>query len=137
LYGERQRKKQAPSFLDLHHFDKMADQAKKTWQEELKHPLVSYILTVGSGGAALWYTFRKGPYRAWHLARSSKGWQAPVHSVRNAEVDLVRYKLSSLSGESYVVVRGPKGVGKTCIVDSVLEERPGVLRFDIYPGTTA
>jgi hypothetical protein len=59
-----------------------------------------------------------------------------VRSVREAEVDVVRSKLSSLSGESYVVVRGPKGVGKTCIVDTVLEKRPGVLRLDVYPGTT-
>jgi hypothetical protein len=51
-------------------------------------------------------------------------------------VELVRNKLSSLSGESYVVVRGPKGAGKTCIVDSVLENRPGILRFDIPPATT-
>jgi hypothetical protein len=63
-------------------------------------------------------------------------WHTPVHSVRKAEVDLVRKKLSSLSGESYVVVRGPKGVGKTCILDSVFERRPGFLRLDIYPGTT-
>jgi hypothetical protein len=120
----------------------MAEQKEKTvqqkaWHEGLDHPLVPYIFTaLISGGAAIRYAFRKGPYRAWYLGRSSKSWHAPVHSVRKAEMDLVRNKLSSLSGESYVVVRGPKGVGKTCIVDSMLEKRPGVLRFEVDAGTT-
>jgi hypothetical protein len=98
---------------------------------------VQYGLAISTFGfAVLAYAKHKGPYRAFCLARASKAWQAPVHSVRKAQVELVRNKLSTLSGESFLVVRGPKGVGKTCIVDTVLETRPGVVRLDIYPGTS-
>lgn len=96
------------------------------------HPVVSSSLL--SLGVTTWYVFRRGPYQAWKLGRVSKKWSAPVHSVRLADVQMVGKKLSTLAGEKFVVVHGPKGVGKTCIVDTVLEKRPGVMRFDIPPG---
>ena len=100
------------------------------WTET--HPLAtSSLLSFGTG---VWYVLRRGPYRAWKLGRTSKKWSAPVRSVRSSDIQTVQRKISTLTGETFVVVRGPKGVGKTCIVDTVLEKRPGVLRFDIPPG---
>jgi hypothetical protein len=98
----------------------------------LENQLVS--AGVASLAGSMWYIFRKGPYQAVKLGIASKRWNAPIHSIRAADIEQLKNRLASLTGERYAVVRGPKGVGKTCIVDTMLEKRPGVLRFDVPAG---
>lgn len=103
--------------------------------------MANYVMgsSVVSGGVisvagSLWYIFRRGPYRAIKLGISSMRWKAPVHSIRAREIEQVKSKLAYSGIEDFVVVVGPKGVGKTCIVDTALEKRPGVLRLSVPSG---
>jgi hypothetical protein len=68
------------SLFEYFFFDKMADPLQDTLQEALQ-PLIPSIVTALALGGPIWYVFKKGPYRAWYLARSSKAWHAPVHSA--------------------------------------------------------
>ena len=46
----------------------------------------------------------------------------------------LRNTLSTISAHRYVVVKGPKGVGKTCAVETALQSTCGVVTVRIAPG---
>ena len=46
----------------------------------------------------------------------------------------MRTALSNANKDQYVVVAGPKGVGKTCIVETATEKTFGVVSIDVQPG---
>ena len=79
-----------------------------------------------------------GPGRAAVLALSS--WLRPLkgpHSARTNEVNFIKNKLARTSwDQEYLAVTGPKGVGKTCLIDTALTRTAGVVRVTVNPGTT-
>jgi hypothetical protein len=60
--------------------------------------------------------------------------RAKTVSQRTVEVEKMRTALSNANKDQYVVVAGPKGVGKTCIVETATERTFGVVSIDVQPG---
>ena len=78
---------------------------------------------------------RAGPGRALALALRSRLARAPSpQSARAADVLALRETLASISQGRYVVVHGPKGVGKTCVVETALQRTCGVVVIEVAPG---
>ena len=78
---------------------------------------------------------RAGPGRALALALRSRLARAPSpQSARAADVLALRETLASTSQGRYVVVRGPKGVGKSCVVETALQRTCGVVVVEVAPG---
>ena len=97
-------------------------------------------LFVGAAAGLALTGFRVGPMRAITLAYKSRFFGGPLFhkSVRKAEIDRLRTDLDSLDHhhEAYVLVKGDMGVGKSCLIDTVLHEKNGVVRIDILAGTS-
>lgn len=85
--------------------------------------------------AALGLAPRVGPMRAIVLALSTRFSPAKSVSQRN-EVRTLRNMLSNAQRDQYVVVSGPKGVGKSCMVDTSLEYKVGVVTVRVPAGTS-
>ena len=80
---------------------------------------------------------RVGPGRAFVLGLSSRIFlRAKTVSQRTVEVEKMRTALSNANRDQYVVVAGPKGVGKTCIVETATERTFGVMSVRV-PAATA
>ena len=78
---------------------------------------------------------RAGPGRALALALRSRFSRAPSpQSARAADVQALRETLASTSPGRYVVVQGPKGVGKSCVVETALQRTCGVVVVKVAPG---
>ena len=52
---------------------------------------------------------------------------ASPYSVRDEELKFVRSKLESFGRGRYAVVTEGKGLGKTCLIDSVLNQYGGIV----------
>ena len=79
---------------------------------------------------------RLGPGRAVVLALTSRFFlRADVASARVADVAALRAMLDTSRRNQYVVVAGPKGVGKTCVVASATEATCGVVTVRVPAGT--
>jgi hypothetical protein len=52
-------------------------------------------------------------------------------SVRSKEMKHLIMKIENLGRGHYLVVTGGKGVGKSCLVDSVLNQKPGVIKISV------
>lgn len=93
------------------------------------------ILTPAAAAAA-GYVPRVGPGRAMALAASCRLLSAGTRvSQRDAEVTGLRRMTRSAGQDQYCVVVGPKGVGKTCIVNTATTHAWGVVRVRIAAGT--
>lgn len=92
------------------------------------------VTALGAGAGVL---PRAGPARALALAlRSRLTWAQPA-SQRLADVAALRASLLVGSAASqYLVVRGPKGVGKSCVVATATQHRCGVVAVDVAAGTS-
>ncbi len=78
---------------------------------------------------------RAGPGRALALALRSRLAPRPApQSRRAADVQALRETLSTISAQRYVVVKGPKGVGKTCAVETALQRTCGIVTVRVAPG---
>ncbi len=91
------------------------------------------VLITGSVGV-VW----GGPIRALVFGLRSRFFlRANPTSQRVEEVARlrVRARASRPANGFYTVVVGPKGVGKSCIVDTVIEKAPGVAFVKVLPGT--
>ena len=78
---------------------------------------------------------RAGPGRALALALRSRLARAPSpQSARAADVLALCETLASTSQGRYVVVQGPKGVGKSCVVETALQRTCGVVVVKVEPG---
>lgn len=105
------------------------------WNEEIGHivdifgfiaPQIPWVippvaLAAGPGRAlSLWlkpmWRFRKAP-----------------STVREDLLQDLRDQLKTLTGDQYIVVYGPKGVGKTHLINAALKWAPGVMSFDVMP----
>ena len=82
--------------------------------------------------------FRVGPLRAMSLMLRSQWIQRGVHtSLRDKEIEVLRNAVAGCTNKAdYVVVVGPKGVGKSCMIDTCFSKSMGVVRCtSIAPGT--
>jgi hypothetical protein len=87
-------------------------------------------------GAAFGYLPRLGPGRALGLALHSRLLvRAEPASRRAADVLALRRMLASARSDQYVVVAGPKGVGKTVVTATATAATFGVVHVDVPPGT--
>jgi len=78
---------------------------------------------------------RAGPGRALALALRSRLARAPSpQSARAADVLALRETLANTSQGRYVVVQGPKGIGKSCVVETALQRTCGVVVVEVAPG---
>ena len=79
---------------------------------------------------------RAGPGRALVLALRSLAATLPApQSARTSDVAALRRKLAANSAQRrYVVVQGPKGVGKSCAIDTALQRTCGVVVVEVAPG---
>lgn len=98
------------------------------------------LLTGAGAGAFFAASFgvlpRIGPGRA--VALAMKSLTARVlspHSVRTSDVAILKQKLGNLGG--YIVVKGPKGVGKSTVIATALQNTCGVVVVEVFPGQTA
>ena len=57
-------------------------------------------------------------------------------SQRTASVDALRAKLASVAADQYIVVTGPKGVGKSCVVDTAMQRTCGVVHVGVAAGSS-
>ena len=88
-----------------------------------------------SGLAAAGLAPRLGPGRAIALAvRSRFSAVGTRPSQRSSEVTHLRTMTANAAADHYCIVVGPKGVGKTCIVDTATSHAWGVVRVDANAG---
>ena len=79
---------------------------------------------------------RIGPLRAVSLALKSKligGPNGGVKSIRVRQIDDLDRLLNNVTRDFYIVVKGPKGVGKSTMIDTCLKGKYGVVRVTIPP----
>ena len=80
-----------------------------------------------------------GLFRAVNLALQSKlKPRSMLLTTRIDEMETIRY-FANITGYSqlYMVILGPRGVGKTCLVNSVAERIGGTVNLTIHPGETS
>jgi hypothetical protein len=78
---------------------------------------------------------RIGPGRAvWIALRSRFAFKPNPESLRFAEIKLLRSMLADKDfGQGYLVVTGDKGVGKTCLLNTVTSKTAGVIKVKALP----
>jgi Cdc6-like AAA superfamily ATPase len=79
------------------------------------------ITAGGKFASAIGLVPRIGPGRAvWIALRSRFAFNPKPESLRFAEIKLLRSMIADKDfGQSYLVVTGDKGVGKTCLLNTV------------------
>ena len=53
---------------------------------------------------------------------------------RTSDVHFIRHRLETVSPYQYIVVKGPQGVGKTCIIETVTNRTCGVVEITVAAG---
>jgi energy-coupling factor transporter ATP-binding protein EcfA2 len=97
----------------------------------------------GGGVAALSMTGvlpKAGPGRAVLLALRSRLFYAPRKvSVRHEDAAILKELLQKvdMDDQAYIEVTGPKGVGKSTLVDNVLAHKSGLVVVNVNPGALA
>jgi len=94
------------------------------------------LLTVGGiAFSAAGLIPRIGPGRAVYIALRSRFAFKPVpESLRLAEVNLIKRKIVDKDlRQGYLVVTGEKGVGKTCLLNTVTSKTAGVINVEAQP----
>jgi hypothetical protein len=118
-----------PSFLPF--LTATMDQIFTTVKE-----LLPLITTAGVIFSAAGLIPRIGPGRAvWIALRSRFAFKPNPESLRFAEIKLLRSMIAKKDiGQSYLVVTGEKGVGKTCLLNTVTSKTAGVIKLEAQPG---
>ena len=81
---------------------------------------------------------KAGPGRAVLLALRSRLFFAPRKaSVRHAAMLKELLQKVDMDDQAYIEVTGPKGVGKSTLVDNVLAHKAGLVVADVDPGALA
>ena len=76
-----------------------------------------------------------GPGRALSIAlRSRLSRKPPIQCLRSEQLSRLRHSLTVKDyGQGYPVVMGERGVGKTCLINSAVNQLPGVITLDALP----
>jgi hypothetical protein len=122
------RLRSSPSFLPF--LTATMDQIFTTVKE-----LLPLITTAGVVFSAAGLIPRVGPGRAvWIALRSRFAFKPNPESLRLAEIKLLRSMIAKKDiGQSYLVVTGEKGVGKTCLLNTVTSKTAGVIKLEAQP----
>ena len=98
--------------------------------------LLPLITAGGAVVSAIGLVPRIGPGRAvWIALRSRFAFKPNPESLRSAEIKLLKSMLSDKDfGQGYLVVTGEKGVGKTCLLNTVTSKTAGVITMEAQPG---
>ena len=72
-----------------------------------------------------------GALRAATVCLKSIFTSASPISLRSKEMKYLISKMENLGRGHYLVVTGGKGVGKSCLIDSVLYQKPGVIKIGV------
>ena len=97
-----------------------------------------FLPLIAAGGtvvSAVGLVPRIGPGRAvWIALRSRFAFRPNPESLRFAEIKLLRSMLADKDfGQGYLVVTGEKGVGKTCLLNTVTCKTAGVIKVKAQP----
>ena len=104
---------------------------------ETQAHITSIVASVAAFAAALGVVPRLGPGRALALGLASRLFRrAAVASARTADVAVLRSLLAASCRGQYIVVAGPKGVGKSCAVASATQLTSGVVTVRVPAGTS-
>lgn len=104
----------------------------------MNHPLYTFSFPVTMMMGSKFIPTRVGIGRAMILGLRSKVRDASLRSERINDINNIQMAVNcSIEHGAFVVVRGPKGIGKTCAVDTALAHRFGVVKFNVHPATTA
>jgi hypothetical protein len=98
--------------------------------------VASFVAITAPSAAALGLAPRLGPLRAIVFALGTRFERAPKVTQRTTELRTLRSMLSTVQRDQYVVVSGPKGVGKSCMVDTALQYTFGVVAIRVPAGTS-
>jgi hypothetical protein len=101
----------------------------------VENKLMGALLPLGSLGIAT-FAPKMGPGRAGFIAlRSLVKPLGGSITARSSELEFLRtYLLEGDWGYSYIAVTGPKGVGKTCLIESATHRCVGVVNVNISAG---
>jgi ABC-type transporter Mla maintaining outer membrane lipid asymmetry ATPase subunit MlaF len=83
---------------------------------------------------------KAGPGRAVSLALRSRLFFKPeTVSVRDEDAAKLRQLLVQVDSnkQAYIEVVGPKGIGKSVLIDTVLKHKAGLVEVEVHPGTAA
>ena len=102
-------------------------------------PLTAGWTLVLAVGSAVGLVPRIGPGRAvWIALRSRFGFKPNPESLRCAEIKRLRSMIAEKDfGQSYLVVTGETGVGKTCLLNTVTSKTAGVIKVKALPSDNA
>ena len=106
--------------------------------DEIFSVFKEFLPLITAGGtvvSAVGLVPRIGPGRAvWIALRSRFAFKPNPESLRFAEIKLLRSMIADKDiGQSYLVVTGEKGVGKTCLLNTVTSKTAGVIKVNALP----
>ena len=106
--------------------------------DEIFSVFKEFLPLITAGGtivSAVGLVPRIGPGRAvWIALRSRFAFKPNPESLRFAEIKLLRSMIARKDfGQSYLVVTGEKGVGKTCLLNTVTSKTAGVIKLEAQP----
>ena len=107
--------------------------------DEIFSVFKEFLPVIAAGGtvvSAVGLVPRIGPGRAiWIALRSRFAFKPNPECLRSAEIKLLRRMIADKDfGQSYLVVTGDKGVGKTCLLNTVTSKTAGVIKLEAQPG---
>ncbi len=64
---------------------------------------------------------------------SNRFQSASPQSVRTDEIAKLKHQINILASGRYIVVTGGKGVGKTCLIDTAIQNEFGIVNYGVSP----
>ena len=106
--------------------------------DEIFSVFKEFLPLITAGGtvvSAVGLVPRIGPGRAvWIALRSRFAFKPNPESLRFAEIKLLRSMIADKDiGQSYLVITGEKGDGKTCLLNTVTSKTAGVIKVNALP----
>ena len=99
-------------------------------------PFFSIAVPSAATAAVFGVVPRIGPGRAFWLAISSRLFLRANPVSQRTEAGNLRHRLLTAHKDQYFIVAGPKGVGKTCIVETATQATFGVVTVRVPAGTS-
>jgi hypothetical protein len=137
IRGRRQQKLWFDIFTVLIAFFFPPKSKKMSTFDELFSVFKEFLPLITAGGAVVTGLVpRIGPGRAVFVAlRSHFAFKPVPESLRSAGIKLLKIRLADKDfGQSYLVLTGEKGVGKSCLLRTVTSKTLGVITVNVPAG---